>query len=355
MGCGPSSSRAQVSALPPAAPPGDPITKYVQLEVDDKTSPVHQINCHTNMTMEEFNHAVNVASGATTRQEGLLGEHVKWLKTSGGTVGGLLYGRGDTQENLIVIVIQTQSQNESDARTAASTRSAQMCHLCLDDSGSMRGSRLQKGKSALKALQPRLDVTPTNVHLIGGTSNSRLIYRHTDKLTARGLDKAWTANGGATYLWEYVYKSTMDYKDQEHDLIIITDGEDNHSPAPFRGLTGFNELMTRMKGNIRVSLLLIGSGLSGSQAKVYHHLCLATGGVYHHQPDNDNDFSLVMQQFVTPLLLTQAERETVAFEQRCEYENLVAKGEATQFDWYKPIDNKPAADAADKPVADAST
>ncbi|CEM28358.1 unnamed protein product [Vitrella brassicaformis CCMP3155] len=221
-----------------------------------------------------------------------------------------------------------------------SAQDIQMCHLCLDGSGSMGGERVQKGKKALKELQPRLDVTPTNVHLISSKGDSRLIYRHTDILTESNLAGAWTTGGG-TYLWEYIYTATKDYKDLQHEIIIITDGEDNHSPAPFSGLDGFNELMNRMKGKIRISLLLIGNSLSTKSATVYRDLCLATGGVYHHQADSSQNFSLVMQNFIAPLLLTEAERDIVACEQKHEYESLVAQGQATAFEWYLPITNGP--------------
>lgn len=113
-------------------------------------------------------------------------------------------------------------------------------------------------------------------------------------------------------MWEYIYKQIKDVADLNHKVIIITDGEDNGSPPPFNGLGGFNELMRRLRGrSIRISVLLVGDGLSKDIAAQLHDLSLAMGGVFHHSSTKDA-LALALQDFVAPLLLPEAQRDMLA-------------------------------------------
>eukprot|EP00411_Alexandrium_monilatum_P086964 CAMPEP_0175710626 /NCGR_PEP_ID=MMETSP0097-20121207/40178_1 /TAXON_ID=311494 /ORGANISM="Alexandrium monilatum, Strain CCMP3105" /LENGTH=454 /DNA_ID=CAMNT_0017018049 /DNA_START=11 /DNA_END=1374 /DNA_ORIENTATION=+ len=155
---------------------------------------------------------------------------------------------------------------------------------------------------------------------------------------------AWAADASCTFLWEYVFAQVKDLAELEHEVVIITDGEDNQSSAKFSGLEGFNQLMSRMGGKrLRISLFLIGNSMPSGHASSYRDLCLATGGIYHHSPDG-GDHALAVEEFVAPLLLTEAERDLLAQEQQAEYLRMLRHGDAKAFEWFQPL---PSGDPSD--------
>eukprot|EP00443_Scrippsiella_acuminata_P070968 CAMPEP_0115466320 /NCGR_PEP_ID=MMETSP0271-20121206/49856_1 /TAXON_ID=71861 /ORGANISM="Scrippsiella trochoidea, Strain CCMP3099" /LENGTH=412 /DNA_ID=CAMNT_0002893289 /DNA_START=1 /DNA_END=1239 /DNA_ORIENTATION=- len=217
-----------------------------------------------------------------------------------------------------------------------------LCHVFLDGTGSMTGGHIQKAKTVLRDLFPRFVMTPTAVHLVGtrsGQDRSRLLYPHSQDLEGKEqeLMQSWTTEAIGTYLWEYIYDQTKDYAELNHEVIIITDGNDDGSNPPFKGLMGFQEIMRRMSGKqIRISLLLIGTSFPPNQVSVYRDLCMATGGMFHQNRDGDQN-ALVVQDFTAPLLLTEAERDALAADQRHSYQAMLSTGQATPFDWYLPL------------------
>jgi len=224
-----------------------------------------------------------------------------------------------------------------------------MLHVFLDASGSIEPN-LDFAKKALLGVFPRLAMTPTAIHKIGtinGEMGSKILFKHTEELEGKeaAVLSTWVADAPGTYLWEYVYEQVKDYSDAEHEVIIITDGFDNSSPAPFDGLEGFNTLMERMKGKrIRISLILIGNTLGQQDANAYRDLCLATGGIYCHAKDthcSDSSYALVVKDFVAPLLLPDGERHALYRHQRLQYQKMLEDGNARSFPWYLPLEDAP--------------
>mmetsp|Transcript_8851 Transcript_8851/g.20962 ORF Transcript_8851/g.20962 Transcript_8851/m.20962 type:complete len:288 (-) Transcript_8851:167-1030(-) len=217
-----------------------------------------------------------------------------------------------------------------------------MCHVFLDSSRSMSGVRLQRAKQVLRDVFPRFVLTPTAIHLIGNKKapfQSRCLFSHTAQLENREAEvmNAWTAKAGRTFLWEYVYQQVRDFAELNHEVILITDGDDNGSSGDFVGLNGFNEFMTRMSGKrMRISLFLIGNSLAAEHASAYRDLCLATGGVYSHSSDS-GEYAMTLQEFVAPLLLTEAERDILAQHQQAEYLHMLDNGDANAFEWFSPV------------------
>mmetsp|Transcript_34078 Transcript_34078/g.84285 ORF Transcript_34078/g.84285 Transcript_34078/m.84285 type:complete len:173 (-) Transcript_34078:366-884(-) len=98
----------------------DDITKFVQVNVNNTKADgrVHRIVCKPSTTTREFASLVNEATGAKTREEGLLRSDGRWVKAHGGgaPVGESLRGMGDTQDKPIVIGIKMSSSAYADRR-----------------------------------------------------------------------------------------------------------------------------------------------------------------------------------------------------------------------------------------------
>jgi len=113
----------------------------------------------------------------------------------------------------------------------------------------MSGSRLEVGHSALKSIEDRIDRTPTAVHFI--RYSSFLKFRFEDDPKVSDIIPVWKASGGRTQLWEYIFhvvaKEKQPTGSKKDEVVIITDGYDNGSAGEFRGIEGYNHLMTELK------------------------------------------------------------------------------------------------------------
>lgn len=166
-------------------------------------------------------------------------------------------------------------------------------------------------------------------------SHKEELYQRKDELLL-----SWTIKDACTYLWHYIYEQIKDFKDSKHEVVIITDGIDDRSPVPFKGLLGFNELLTRMHGGkVRISLYLIGNSLSAADAKRYRDLCLASGGFFHQSPDSALSGASALEDLIGPLLLPEGERDKLARHQQMAYQQMLLNGEAQRFEWYLPLTN----------------
>eukprot|EP00927_Polykrikos_kofoidii_P059393 TRINITY_DN54552_c0_g1_i1.p1 TRINITY_DN54552_c0_g1~~TRINITY_DN54552_c0_g1_i1.p1 ORF type:complete len:592 (+),score=78.93 TRINITY_DN54552_c0_g1_i1:76-1851(+) len=70
---------------------------------------------------------------------------------------------------------------------------AEKMHLYLDDSVSMRGNKLEEAKTLVEAIMPRLERTPTFVHLIGPRSHTRQIFSDEDDFVFDDVSRLWMA------------------------------------------------------------------------------------------------------------------------------------------------------------------
>lgn len=291
---------------------------------------------------------------ASPELNGQLGSCKKWLGESGRWQVRL--DGHDTDKSLKPENLRLASASYGGAGSGPSAdmnpEQMGLLHIFLDASGSMNNhGRISKAKHIVSDLWPQFVLTPTDIHFIGSRAkcgnsivSHRFFGRERDLEDQKEvLMRAWKTNGG-TFLWQYVYESIKDFGGCRHEAIIVTDGVDELSDGPFKGLQGFNELMKRMQGEtIRISLMLIGNSLPQGDAQAYRDLCLATGGVFHHQPERASDqtdealHALAVQDFVCPLLLPDGERDDLAKVQRMEYERMLEDGAATHFDWYLPL------------------
>ena len=70
---------------------------------------------------------------------------------------------------------------------------AEKVHLFLDDSVSMSGLKLSEGKEAVHDIMPRLERSPSTVHLIGPRDYSRQIFGLTDDFVFDDISEKWQA------------------------------------------------------------------------------------------------------------------------------------------------------------------
>ena len=95
----------------------------------------------------------------------------------------------------------------------------------------MHGNGIQKGIRQLKSIEAKLFESITSVHLIGSRNRSREIIGFHLELNEDNIEdllyNKWNADGGATYLWEYVWEVIKALEYSEFEIIIITDGQDN--------------------------------------------------------------------------------------------------------------------------------
>lgn len=66
-------------------------------------------------------------------------------------------------------------------------------YLVLDNSPSMRGEKLLDAHDVIKQIMPRVELTPTGVHLIGPRAFSKQIFSETDDFTFDDIYNHWQA------------------------------------------------------------------------------------------------------------------------------------------------------------------
>ena len=121
--------------------------------------------------------------------------------------------------------------------------------LFLDNSMSMSGARIKEAQEIFLDISARFFRHPTKVYLLGPSDGNYKSEYLQDILQTTDLDNilnSWTGTGPGSYLWEFMCKESLSiFKLQKNlkDILIITDGEDNHSKGNFLGMDGLNAFM----------------------------------------------------------------------------------------------------------------
>lgn len=173
--------------------------------------------------------------------------------------------------------------------------------MYLDDSGSMRGSvqgvfgksGLQLGQDALDQVVPLLQ-GPTRI-LKFGTLPKVLLPREelsasqetaaTATLLHSVVAAQWNGTSGGTYMWKMIEEDVRSRYLPGHGrlrLIVITDGEDTHSPGVYCGIKGMDALMKELQKqgfDVEWHLIIIGR-FQAAERKRYETLAGATGGSF---------------------------------------------------------------------------
>lgn len=136
-------------------------------------------------------------------------------------------------------------------------------------------------------------------------------------------------------------------------VFIITDGGDNVSPPPFRGMGGMDPMMKELRGrgfNIEFHIVFVSSSASNTLFKMvigedplhegevrrYRDLSLSTGGGFLNLSGSETDAE--KGAFLLRISAPQDLESRVAARKR--YEELLLAGDATRFDWYKTLPPK---------------
>lgn len=102
----------------------------------------------------------------------------------------------------------------------------------------------------------------------------------------------FTADGGGTYLWEFLVKqgSELIKSAEKWMFVLISDGMDNESSAPYDGYEGFRPCVEALQGmNIDTEFHIIGLGLPGGACEVFRQVSGSTGGLFYNLGSGDED------------------------------------------------------------------
>ena len=172
-----------------------------------------------------------------------------------------------------------------------SNRSMVRVAIYIDESGSMANTLGIQGRQMTKmsiaeriwkeAIVPVISKESVRVRSIDSINNNREIlpFGSHDEATLANLQ--FVSNGG-TYLWEFLVDEARDFSNDEDWLIIlISDGEDNESAAPYNGIEGMNPCINAIrKMGHKPDFHIIGLGLPTAVAASKRRAAGATGGVF---------------------------------------------------------------------------
>lgn len=162
----------------------------------------------------------------------------------------------------------------------------------LDDSGSMAGTKHEKGKLALLDIMPRIERTPAEVHFIRQRGQSTQVFSPSDDIVYNDIIDHWKC-GHMTHLWEYLHGVLAGIASPKVEVVIVTDGYDNQSPGEFAGPDGFSHMMReliKVGKKPRFRVFCTGNAeCTGSGNLYYRDLALATGGSFVALDDRASD------------------------------------------------------------------
>ena len=136
-------------------------------------------------------------------------------------------------------------------------------------------------------------------------------------------------------------------------MLVITDGADNLSPAPYSGVRGFNPLMSSLleKGfDIEWHIIVVGNystffgkkELSDSDQKLYESLCRATGGQFVSVGeggwDENDDETARFLEAVEDAGYDDSERDRRRRQKQ--YQLEAGQGKAEKFPWLPALPDK---------------
>jgi hypothetical protein len=286
-----------------------------------------------------------------------------WAQRAMGTALGLapvvgpllksasMYGRGRQGLGLSVVgSLLEELPNIMDASSGLLDVTGIDTVLYLDDSCSMEGTNLYQAKQALESLESRLKTDsedrflPTRIVKFGDRS---VVLSPSEEDWNRSLvSLAWDGTSGGTYMWKMIQEDIRGkYRPAGGKLrvVVITDGADNLSPAPYNGVRGFDPLMKTLLQDgfdIEWHILVVGNygltkEISDSDQRLYQSLCHATGGQFlsldTHGWDEDDE------RVVNFLHAVEDSGYDESYEERAErqkqYRIEAQKGRAENFDW----------------------
>lgn len=225
----------------------------------------------------------------------------------------------------------------------------------LDDSPSMKESvgggggwfssgstRLDEGKKVVRWLSPLLTPSPCRVLKF---SNRPTVLSPRDE---EGGDSSgtlalggWNGSGFGTYLWHMIQQDVLERYvpgTGKLRLVVVTDGEDNMSPAGYTGMRGMDPMMRTLQRegyDIEWHIVVVGSDRG---LKRYEALAGATGGSFLAVPntfdETKNDSSRFYEAVESSVETGNRQRRR---ERQHQYEIDAKSGKVERVDWYKAL------------------
>ncbi|CAE7384741.1 unnamed protein product [Symbiodinium necroappetens] len=226
--------------------------------------------------------------------------------------------------------------------------------MYLDDSGSMRGSvqgvfgksGLQLGQDALDQVVPLLQ-GPTRI-LKFGTLPKVLLPREelsasqetaaTATLLHSVVAAQWNGTSGGTYMWKMIEEDVRSRYLPGHGrlrLIVITDGEDTHSPGVYCGIKGMDALMKELQKqgfDVEWHIIIIGR-FQAAERKRYETLAGATGGSFLALEEAEAFQSPAARRFLAALKENPGARQA----RQQAYLADTAAGRMERVEWFKAL------------------
>lgn len=237
--------------------------------------------------------------------------------------------------------------------------------LYLDDSPSMNETmgggwfggptRLEEAKKVVNSISPSLRSLPCRVLKFsnhptvlalreddgGKSSNALALRKDGASSTVPSLPlNGWNASGNGTYLWHMIQEDVMKrYRPGTGKLrlVVVTDGDDNMSPAGYQGMNGMNPMMRTLQDagyDIEWHIVVIGDEKGLER---YKDLAGATGGSFLALTDSFDENSRDAKQFVDAVKSSGRAEDDKRRERQRQYELDRKKGRAEPFDWYKAL------------------
>ena len=163
------------------------------------------------------------------------------------------------------------------------------------------------------------------------------------------VSTAWDGSSGGTYMWKMILDDVQTrYKPAGGKLriVVITDGYDNWSPAPYKGVQGFNPLMQtllRQGYDIEWFIVVVGNDVNSKHAELsmrdqelYKNLAQATGGQFLSvsDPSGWDEDNEEVSDFLHALEDSgYHDSESQRQERQRQYKLEARKGKKENFDW----------------------
>eukprot|EP00435_Cladocopium_sp_Y103_P071498 s50_g37.t1 len=201
----------------------------------------------------------------------------------------------------------------------------------------MNGANLSEARGALRKMAHLLQESPTRVCTFGthkqvilpreprsprsSSTNALAVPDGTaplyfspkfDKLNPDIIGLQWKGRSPGTYMWHMILEDIREkYRPGKGKLraIVITDGLDTHSPAPYQGIEGMNPMMQQLLEDgfdiewhiVVVSINNLLGAISSADILKYEALAESTGGGFLHIDEAGvmNDYSA--RHFLTSL------------------------------------------------------
>eukprot|EP01084_Bolivina_argentea_P176716 305752_1 len=235
------------------------------------------------------------------------------------------------------------AQKRNGTNTAA--KLIEKLYIFIDNTDTMKGKPLEKGKRIFRSIQHRVFATPTNIHLID--RNSRKIVNESIDLNEYNVNEyvynIWNGNGGdakvSDYIWEYVWRSMRNEQSADCEIIVLTHGynsyQTGHSTRSYKGIDGLNQLMDNLKSNeealCRTFIYCLSDDCKQEKGKRARDLTIATGGI----TCDDSNFE------DCNYILTSSHAERIGYEHDAKQDHVreVEDGKVKSLGWFNYSDS----------------